>query len=75
MFFPTHVLEPIPNCYLAKASKRYNSHEIPVHALIMLIIHEPTFRNELVDVGSKDIRIAMRYPAVYSNNGLGLVKL
>jgi len=41
----------------------------------MLIIHEPTFRNELVDVGSKDIRIAMRYPAVYSNNGLGLVKL
>jgi hypothetical protein len=50
-------------------------HEIPIHALIMLIIHEPTFRDELVDISPKDIRIAMSHPAIYPNNGLMLTKV
>jgi hypothetical protein len=60
---------------LSQSIKKIYRHEIPIHALIMLIIHDPTFRDELVDVSAKDIRIAMSHPAVYPNNGLSLTKL
>jgi len=60
---------------LSQSIEKMYCHEIPIHALIMLIIHEPTFRDELVDVSPKDIRIAMSHPAVYPNNGLSLTKV
>jgi hypothetical protein len=48
------------------------SKEISVKALVVFIVDEPSFGDEFVDIGTKDVCVSMRDPAVDADDCLSL---